>query len=279
MKFGILVSNIRFEEKKVFESCRGRKVEFERIDDRNIILDYRSKISDYDLVFDRSISHIRSLQCLKIFDGWGIKTINNWTVSNVCGDKSLMTSNLSANGIPMPRTVIAFSPESALKAIEEVGYPAVLKPTVGSWGRLVSKINDRESAEGIIEHKFVLGRHHHTSFYIQEYIKKPGRDIRVLVIGDAAAGAIYRKSEHWITNARRGSEAEVCPLTDEIREIALKSSRAVGGGILGIDLVEHNGGYLVFEINDTPEFRLFMETTGIDAAGMMVDYAMEVAEK
>ncbi|MCK4965931.1 30S ribosomal protein S6--L-glutamate ligase, partial [bacterium] len=119
----------------------------------------------------------------------------------------------------------------------------------------------------------------HSSFYIQKYINKPGRDIRVLVIGDTAVCAIYRKSKHWITNGHKGAEADVCPVTDEIKELALKSARAVGGGILAVDIMEHNGGYLVIEINYTPEFRLLFETTGIDVAGMMVDYAMEVAKK
>ncbi len=279
MKYGILISNVRFEEKKIFEACRDRNIDFDKIFDKDIVLDYQSKISGYDLILDRSISHIRSLQCLKIFNGWGIKTVNGWETANICGDKSLTTSFLTSAGVPMPKTVIAYSAKSALRAIEEIGYPVVIKPTTGSWGRLIGKINDRDAAEGLIEHKSILGTYHHSSFYIQKYINKPGRDIRVLVIGDSVPCAIYRKSKHWITSGHKGAEADVCPVNDEIRELALKSARAVGGGILAVDIMEHNGGYLVIEINYTPEFKLLFETTGIDVAGMMVDYAMEVAKK
>ena len=279
MKFGILVSYIRFEEKKIFEACRERNIDFEKIIDKEIILDYQKKITDYDLIIDRSISHIRSIQCLKIFNGWGIKTVNKWEIANICGDKSLTTSFLSSGGVPIPRTIMAYSSESALRAIEEIGYPVVLKPAVGSWGRLISKINDRESAEGLIEHKAILGSYHHSSFYIQKYIDKPGRDIRVMVIGDKPVCAMYRKSEHWITNAHRDSKGEICPITSKIEEIALKATQSVGGGVLAVDILEYNEGYLVIEINYKPEFKLLFETTGVDVAGMIVDYAMEVAKK
>lgn len=279
MKFGILISYVRFEEKKIFEALRKKNVDFDKIYDNEVILDYQNNNMNYDLILDRSISHTRSLQCLKIFNDWGIKTVNTWQIANICGDKSLTTSVLVSSGIPMPRTVIAYSPESALEAIEMLGYPVVLKPAIGSWGRLISKVNDRESAEALIEHKKTLGTYHHSSFYIQKYIAKPGRDIRVLVIGDKIASAIYRKSSHWITNASRGASAEVCNVTPELGELALKSANAVGGGILAVDIMEDNSNYLVIEINYTPEFKLLYETTKVDIAGMMVDYALEVAKK
>ncbi len=279
MKFGILVSYVRFEEKKIFEALQARNIKFDKIYDNEIILDYQRDNTSYDLILDRSISHTRSLQCLKIFNDWGIKTVNNWKVANICGDKSLTTSVLVSKGIPMPHTMIAYSPESALKAIEEMDYPVVLKPAIGSWGRLISKVNDREAAEGLVEHKKTLGTYHHSSFYIQKYIDKPGRDIRVLVIGDKIATAIYRKSSHWLTNASRGATAEAFTVTSEIEELSLKAAEAVGGGILAVDILEDKDKYLVIEINYTPEFKLLHETTGVDIAGMMVDYAMEVAKK
>ena len=279
MKFAILVSYVRYEEKKIFEVLRGRGVEFDKLYDNDIILEYQRNNVPYDLVLDRSISHTRSLQCLKIFNDWGVKTVNDWQIANICGDKSLTTSVLVSSGIPMPRTVIAYSMESALKAIEEMGYPVVLKPAIGSWGRLISKVNDREAAEALLEHKKILGTYHHSSFYIQKYVNKPDRDIRVLVIGDKIAAAIYRRSSHWITNASRGATAEPCPVTSEIEELAMKAAKAVGGGILAVDILEDNGKYLVIEINYTPEFKLLHETTGVNVAEMMVDFALEVAKK
>ena len=79
----------------------------------------------------------------------------------------------------------------------------VLKPPVGSWGRLLAKINDREAAEAVLEHKEILGSYHHSIFYIQEYVPKPGGDIRAFVVGDRVIGASYRASKHWITNVAR----------------------------------------------------------------------------
>ena len=144
--------------------------------------------------------------------------------------------------MPTPRTLLAFTPESALQAIETLGYPVVLKPAVGSWGRLISKVNDREAAEAILEHKTVLGSYHHSIFYIQEYIDKPQRDIRTFVVGDETICAIYRTSEHWITNTARGGQASNCPVTPEIDALSRAAAKAVGGGVVAIDLLETPDG-------------------------------------
>ncbi|MFQ5578736.1 MAG: RimK family alpha-L-glutamate ligase, partial [Anaerolineae bacterium] len=170
------------------------------------------------------------------------------------------------------------TPRSALQAIEALGYPVVLKPAVGSWGRLLSKINDREAAEAILEHKQVLGTYHHSIFYIQEYIDKPARDIRTFVVGDETIAAIYRYSDHWITNTSRGGRAENCPVTPEINALSLAAARAVGGGVVAIDLLETAAGrLLVNEVNYTMEFRNSIDTTGVDIPGRVVDYTLKVA--
>ncbi len=187
---------------------------------------------------------------------------------------------LKQAGLPQPRTFLAFAPEAALEAIETMGYPVVLKPVVGSWGRLLAKVNDRDAAEAILEHKSILGSVQHSVFYIQEYIKKPGRDIRIFVVGDQAVTAIYRKSPHWITNTARGGEGEVCQITPELAEISVKAAQAVGGGVLAIDILEHpDHGYLINEINHTMEFHTLAPITGVDVAGIMVDYLIKVAKR
>ena len=174
--------------------------------------------------------------------------------------------------MPQPRNLVAFSTEAALDAIETIGYPVVIKPVVGSWGRLLAKINDRDAAEAVLEHKSVLGSVQHSVFYIQEYIKKPGRDIRVFVMGNEAITAIYRKSAHWITNTARGGEGEICKITPELAEICVEAAQAVGGGVLAIDILEHpDRGYLINEINHTMEFHTLMPITGVDVAGLMVE--------
>jgi len=176
--------------------------------------------------------------------------------------------------------VLAFTTEAALEAIESLGYPVVLKPVVGSWGRLLAKINDRDAAEAVLEHKSTLGSYQHSVFYVQEYIKKPGRDIRAFVVGDDTLCAIYRKSEHWITNTARGGEGEVCPVTPELAEICQRASQAVGGGVLAVDLIEHpDRGLLVNEVNHTMEFHTTVPTTGVDIPGITVDYLLAVARR
>ncbi len=278
MKIGVLQSIIRKEEKLLFEELRNKGVEFEKIDVRNMILDYHEKIEYYDVILERCINHSRALFTLKLLNSWGIKTVNKYEVANNCGNKLLTTAVLVKHNVPTPRTKIAYTPESAIKAIEEIGYPVVLKPAVGSWGRLISKINDRDAAESILEHKTILGSYHHSVFYIQEYIPKEGRDIRSFVIGDKTIAAIYRHSPHWITNTARGGTTSNCPVTDELNEISLLGAKAVGGGVVALDIFETPEGLKVNEINYTMEFRNSIKVTGVNIPGKIIDYLLEVGE-
>jgi [lysine-biosynthesis-protein LysW]--L-2-aminoadipate ligase len=211
---------------------------------------------------------------LRLFESAGVSCINTSEVARICGDKILTSLALKEDGVPQPELRIAFTEESALNAIEELGYPAVLKPAVGSWGRLLSKVNDREAAESILEHKAILGSYHHSIFYIQKYVEKQGRDIRSFVVGDECIAAIYRSSSHWITNTALGGIATGCPVTNEIAEISLRAARAVGGGIVAIDLFETPRGLLVNEVNYTMEFKNSIATTGVNIPGKMVDYVV-----
>ncbi len=279
MRIGILLSRVRVEEKLLFEAFHARGVEFETIDDREIVFDllHRPAEMDYDVVLERAINHSRALYALKVLNDWGIKTVNTYDVANTCGDKFLTTQALITRGVPTLRTLLAFTPESALEAIERVGYPAVLKPVTGSWGRLLAKINDREAAEAVLEHKEVLGSYEHSIFYIQEYIQKPERDIRSFVVGDETICAIYRYSPHWITNTARGGKAQNCPITPELDRLSRAAAQAVGGGIVAIDLIEdRDRGLLVNEVNYTMEFRNSIDTTGVDIPSKVVDYVLAV---
>jgi len=230
------------------------------------------------VILERSINHSRALYALQMFNDWGITTINTAHVARICGDKCLTTQALLKHRVPVPRNMMAFTPEAALEAIESLGYPVVLKPCIGSWGRLVAKINDRQAAEAILEHKQILGSYHHSIYYIQEYIAKPGRDIRSFVVGDETIAAIYRTSDHWITNTAQGGKASNCPITPEIDALSRGAAKAVGGGLLAIDLLESPRGMLVNEVNYTMEFRNSIDTTGVDIPGKMIDYLLrEVA--
>ncbi len=278
MKVGILYSRVRVEEKLLIEALEKRGIPYDLLDDREIILDMGRPGLNYDVILERCINHSRAISALRILNDWGIPTVNTYEVGEICGNKLLTTSALFRAGVPSPRTVVAFTTESALQAIEEMGYPVVLKPAIGSWGRLLSKINDREAAETVLEHKQILGSYHHSIFYIQEYIRKPGRDIRAFVIGDEAICAIYRDAEHWITNTARGGHASNCPVTSELNAISVAAAKAVGGGVLAVDVLEDpHRGYLVSEVNYTMEFRNSIAPTGVDIPNRIIDYVVAVA--
>jgi [lysine-biosynthesis-protein LysW]--L-2-aminoadipate ligase len=232
-----------------------------------------------DVVLERCINHLRALYTLRVLNDWGVPTVNTYDVANICGDKLLTSTALERAGVPAPRTIIAFTPESALEACEEIGYPIVMKPAIGSWGRLLARVNDRDAAEALLEHKVTLGSFHHGAFYIQEFVRKPGRDIRSFVVGDETICAIYRDSPHWITNTARGGVASNCPVDDELDRISLAAARAVGGGVLAIDLFESDRGLLVNEVNYTMEFRNSIDTTGVDIPGKIIDYVLAVGQE
>jgi [lysine-biosynthesis-protein LysW]--L-2-aminoadipate ligase len=278
VKIGLLHSLIRKEEKLLIEAFRNTGVEPVMIDDRKLILDFHSA-PDIDILVERSINHSRALHALRLFESAGVPCVNSHHVSQVCGDKLLTTAALKDRGIAQPECRVAFTEDSALEAIEELGYPVVLKPAVGSWGRLLSKINDRDAAETVLEHKSVLGSYHHSIFYIQQYIEKRGRDIRSFVVGDECIAAIYRTSDHWITNTARGAEASKCEVTDEVAQISVAAAEAVGGGIVAVDLFESDDGLLVNEVNYTMEFRNSIDTTGVDIPAVVVSYIIEQARK
>ena len=275
---GVLLSRVRVEEKLLLEALERRGVRTKLIDDRELVfrLEERPDLG-VDVVLERCIQHSRALYALAVLETHGIPTVNTFEVADVCGNKLLTTMRLIRDGVPSPRTRLAFTPESALAAVEELGYPAVLKPLVGSWGRLISKVNDRDAAESILEHKDVLGTYMHSIYYVQEYVDKPGRDIRAFVVGDETIAAIYRASPHWITNTARGGQATNCPVTPELDELCVRAAKAVGGGVVAIDVLESAGRLLVNEVNYTMEFRNSIDTTGVDIPAKVVDHVLRVA--
>lgn len=278
-RIGVLCSRIRVEEKLLFDELERRGISYEKLDDRELIFDLHQKPGDWDVVLERCINHARALYSLKVLNDWGVRTVNRYEVALTCGDKFLTTQALIHAGLPVPRNYLAFTPESALQAIEKMGYPVVLKPPVGSWGRLLSKVNDREAAEAILEHKELLGSYHHSIFYIQEFIPKPQRDIRSFVVGDETICAIYRTSGHWITNTARGGRASNCPVTPEIHELSYGAAKAVGGGVVAVDLLENQQGKLwVNEVNYTMEFRNSIDTTGVNIPAKVIDYLLAQAK-
>ncbi len=279
MRIGFLHSIIRKDEKLLLtEFSKRNNVELEMIDDRKLVFDISKSNTNVDAVIERSINHSRALHAIRLFESYGIKCFNKGEVARICGDKLLTSIALENHNVPQPKVMIAFTEASALEAIEKIGYPVVLKPAVGSWGRLLSKVNERDAAEAILEHKAILGSYHHSIFYIQKYVEKQDRDIRSFVVGGECIAAIYRTSEHWITNTARGSVATNCPVTNEIAELSIKAAESVGGGIVAIDLFETKEGLQVNEVNYTMEFKNSIETTGVNIPAKIVDYVIKNTE-
>lgn len=274
IRVGFLYTRLRVEEKYLLEELEKHSdVKIVRINDGDLFFDIDRLAEPIDVLFERSISYSRGLYISRIFEAQGVPVVNSSLVAERCGDKYVTSQILARSGIPTPRVLMAFEEESALRAIEAMGYPCVLKPVVGSWGRLLAKIENREMAEALIEHKATLGVQHQV-FYIQEYVNKPGRDIRAFVVGDEVICAIYRSSENWITNTARGGVATNCPVTDEIAELCQRAARAMGGGLLALDLFETENGLTVNELNHTMEFRNSIATTGVNIPQKMVDYVL-----
>jgi [lysine-biosynthesis-protein LysW]--L-2-aminoadipate ligase len=278
MRLAILTSRVRVEEKLLVDALRKRAIAFDIIDDGGLLLDLSHPDKSwraYDAVLCRSLSQSRGLAMLQVLEHWGIHVYNPAAVTATCNDKLLTTLALLRAGIPVPSTLLAFDPQATIRGIEMLGYPAVLKPIHGSWGRLLARINDRDAAEAVLEHQETLGSYQHHIHYIQEYIAKPQRDIRAFVVGERTICAIYRTSEHWVTNTARGAVASNCPVTPELDSLCVRAAQAVGGGILAIDILEDpERGLLVNEINATMEFRNSIAPTGVDIPNVMLDYVL-----
>ncbi|MCC6013845.1 MAG: lysine biosynthesis protein LysX [Candidatus Verstraetearchaeota archaeon] len=281
----LLYDRIRVEEKLIINAAEKKGVELKPIDvkDLHLVITDPSKDREIfgDVAIERCISYFRGLHLAAILEGKNIKVINPYSILSICGNKMLTSIILAKHGIPTPKTIIAFTKEEALKAIEEIGFPAVIKPIFGSWGRLVAQVKDKDVAQVILEHREEINNPLYQIYYIQEMIERPPRDIRCIVIDNEIIASIYRYSspDDWRTNIARGGRAEPCNLTEDMKEIILKTAEVIGGGVLGIDAMESKNGIVVHEVNPTVEFKGAMSATGIDIAGKIIDYAVKIAKK
>ena len=249
------------------------------VDCKKLSVDLNEKKSfDYP-VLQRCVSYYRNLHSTAAIEGQGVRVVNCLNTGIFAGNKLFTHMLLQKSGVPTPNATVAFSKEAAMKALDRNGFPKIIKPTVGSWGRMVSKINDMDSAEGIIEGREAMYPIHQVHF-LEEFVERPPRDIRAIVIGDTVPAAIYRNSGdgNWKTNTHLGGSAETCKITNELEEICLKAKNAVQGEIVGVDLMESNDkGLVVHEINNTTEFRNVVRVTGVDIPKLMLEYVKEIA--
>ncbi|MEV5569733.1 lysine biosynthesis protein LysX [Spirillospora sp. NPDC052269] len=279
----VLASRVRYEEKRIFAALERRGVPYTHVDTRRFSAELGGGTTgpSFTTALNREISHSRALYASLLLEARGVATVNRSDVIAVCGDKLRTSLALERAGVRAPRTAVALSPDEGADAAERMGFPVVLKPLAGSWGRLVAAARDRDSVEALLEHRAALPSPLQHIVYLQEFIDKPGRDIRVITAGDEVVGAMYRYSDGWRTNAARGGRCEPCPLVPELVDPALAAARAVGGGVLGVDLVEGPDGPLVLEVNHAVEFQGFQAAHGdaVDVADAIVAYAIATAER
>ena len=279
-QIGMICDHIRPDERMLIDSARNKGIDLHVYNAEDIFFEVTNPKEKFlePVILQRSISYFRGLHITALLESKGVKVVNSYKAASICGNKALTSIALSKHRIPTPKTLLAFTEGAALKALDTLGYPAILKPVTGSWGRLIAPLKDVDSAKAIFESReymFPL----YQIYYLQEMIERPQRDIRCFAIGDHAVAAIYRYSApgDWKTNIARGGKAEPCSITPQIEELALKAAKAVGGGAFGVDIMESDHGLLVHEVNSTTEFRSTTETTGVDIPGILLDYLVETA--
>lgn len=281
----IIFDKLRFEEKALYDSAKKRGLRAQLIDAKNLTIRTTSKKADLhfgDIVLQRSVSHFRGLYVTACLEFVGFRVINDFKVSQICGNKLVTSLQLARNNISVPNTAFAFSSEGARHLMNESGYPVVLKPVVGSWGRGVFPIRDEETANMLLETREENGSALSRIYYVQEMINRPPRDLRCIVVGDSVVTAIYRYSSdnEWRTNVSRGGKAERATITRELEDIVLRAAKSVGGGVLGVDLMEDtHRGLLVNEVNNTVEFKGAQNVAEVDIADSIIQYAVNTAKK
>jgi [lysine-biosynthesis-protein LysW]--L-2-aminoadipate ligase len=285
VELSIICDKVRFEEKTLYEKTQKKGIKSKIVDAKTITIGTHSKKKDFllgDVLLQRSVSYYRGLYLTASLEFLGFKVINRFEVGQTCGNKLITSIKLAENKIPSPKTQFAFSAESGLESIKNNGFPLVLKPIVGSWGRGIYPLRDLETANMIIEMREEDDSPLSRIYYIQEMVDRPPRDIRCIIVGDQAVTAIYRYSSQseWRTNVARGGKVELAPITKEIEDLALRAAKAVGGGILGVDMMEDkHHGLVVHEVNNTVEFRGAASVSNVDIPSEMIDYAVKLARK
>ena len=273
----ILYDTIRWEEKALFDAAKQAGMDVKMIDCRTLTISLDKTKEEYDTAIQRCVSYYRSLHSTAALEGKGVNVINGLTTSIYAGNKLFTHMLLLKSGVPTPFSAVAFSEDAALEFLDRNSYPMVLKPTVGSWGRMIALLKDRDSAEGIMETREKMYPVYQV-YYLEEFVNRPPRDIRAIMVGDSVVAAIYRYSGEgqWKTNMALGGKAEPLKVTKEMEDICIKAKNAVQGQIVGIDLMESKeDGLVVNEINNTTEYKNTVRVTGVDIPALMIEYAKQ----
>ncbi len=282
----LMYDRIRWEEKVLTKTAEAGGLNVNRVDAKTVSLDSDWSIEETrekfgDIVLQRCISYFRGLHTTAFLESKGLNVINSMDVTLTCGNKLLTTLKLEKAKVPTPRTLLSFTEDSALKSLQILGYPAVLKPVTGSWGRLVVQLKDKDTAQAMLEMRSRMEGSLNQIFYIQEMVERPPRDIRTIVAGDHIIAALYRYAPEgeWRTNISTGGKGEICKVTGELEDVVLRAAETVGGGLLGVDAMESPEGILVHEVNNTVEFKGAASVCDVDIPGAIIEYILKQARR
>lgn len=269
----VAASRIRHEEKWLLTALGRTGHLVTRLDTRALTVPSPEFPGDDVLVLNREIGSVRACYLAWSLEAAGVTVVNTAAATEVCGDKWRTALALRSAGVPTPRTVLATGVDAARAAIEESGFPVVVKPVSGSWGRRVAYLTDAHAAEAVLDYCAALPSPQARVLCVQEPIDKPERDIRVFVIGGRVVGAMYRRSAGWRTNVSLGADVSACPVDDELAKLALGAAEATGAEIAGVDLLEGRAGErYVLEVNARPEFSGITRACELDVAALIAEH-------
>lgn len=274
MEIVIAVTRVGAEERQLADAAAARGVPVRVLTADEYAAAARSHPPG-TVVLNRVLGLHQATALAQLVEADGLRCVNRTAVLQTCGSKVATTARLRAAGVDLPETRVAFSTAAALTAIEEIGYPVVVKPIVGSWGRLLAKVNDRDAAEGVLAYQEALPSATHSVYYLQRFVGPDCRDLRAFVAGDRLICVVERRAEHWIRNLTRHRGPHPVRPGGELTRLALAAAAAVGGGVVGVDLLEDAAGRrYVLEVNHRPEFRWTQQASEVDIAGAVVDWLL-----
>ena len=279
MRMGIILSRIRKDEKRLMAEANLRDVEVVPLDNKALVFELEHCHLDMDVVLERCVDHHRAVYALTVLESWEIPTVNSQAVVEAYGNRLLTALVLKEKGVPTPELRMAFTPDSALEAMEDIGYPVVLKPVEGPEGQLISRIQDKYTARTVLEHKRILGAYHHSIFFMQKYIEMPGYDIRAYVVGDQTVAAVSVLTDHWISPISGGGLMADYPVSVELNELAVLAAQAVGGGIMVVDIIKTKDAWYVVEIGPATGLTEASELTGVNISGHIMDYVVKTVRE
>ncbi len=275
MEMGIVLSRVRKDEKRLMAEAGRRGIDVRLIDNTRQVFELDRRHVALDVVLERCVDHHRAVYALTVFDRWGIPTVNRQSVVETYGNRLLTTLALRENGVPTPDVRLAYTPNSALDAMEAMGYPVVLRPVEGPEDQLVSRMQDKYTAATILDHKRILGAYHHSIFFVQKYIEAPGHDIRAYVVGEETVAAVSVLTHHWIGTIADGGLMEKEPVTDELNALAVSAVRSIGGGVAVVDMVRTGDAWFVQEIGRPTGLSDASDVTGVNIPGKIMDYVVD----